>query len=77
MRNARTQRNKTESGWWADYGHFIRMTDYDEEERVLSIRKFGDDGVLFLEECDQNFCISMSKESARKALQEALDWLGE
>lgn len=77
MRNAKTQRNTTESGWWVDYGDFIRMVDYDGEARVLSIRKLGEHEVLFLEECCQNFCVSMSKENARKALQEALDWLGE
>ena len=69
--------NTTEAGWWIDYGDFIRMVDYDGESRVLSLRKLEEEEVLFLEECDQNFCISMSKDNARKALQEALDWLGE
>lgn len=42
--------------------------------RILSLQKNGD-SIIFQEECDDCFSVEMSKEDAKKALLEAIEWI--
>ena len=46
-------------------------------DRVVSIRKDEDGQIVFMEECDGYFRVTMSPEDAKSALREALAWLDE
>ena len=69
----------------------VKLTKWDEEtcfygyryidlkgvdcNRVVKIVKQKDNSISFEEMCDENYSINMSKEDAKIALQEAIDWI--
>lgn len=44
-------------------------------DRVISISKLTNGEICFCEECDEEFDVTLSKEDAISALQEAIDWI--
>lgn len=52
----------------------IILSDGDSD-MVLSLKKEETGVIRFREECDKYFFISMSKEDAIKALEEAIEWI--
>lgn len=53
----------------------IRLTSTDHGQRVLAIAVQEDGHVEFYELCDECFGISMTREDAILALQEAIAWI--
>ena len=46
-----------------------------ESDRIVSLVKSADGQIVFQEECDRYFTVSMSKDDAKQALREALAWI--
>ena len=44
-------------------------------DRIISISKESTGDICFCEECDEYFDVTLSKEEAIHALQEAIEWI--
>lgn len=46
-------------------------------DNVVSLLKEPNGDITFTEECDGYFAVTMSKEEAKQALKEAIEWIDE
>ena len=60
---------KVENG----YGS-VGISFNDEEGRIVSLSR-SDGFIVFMEECDGHFSHKLTKEDAKAALLEAIDWI--
>ena len=60
----------------ADQSRLIGISLIDGDYgRVLSLSLDKDGEIIFTEECDGYYNVVLSKEDAKAALQEAIDWI--
>lgn len=60
--------------YWIGDVNDITLKEDSEYSRVISLERDGNK-IIFREECDGYFSVTLTREAAIDALQEAIDWI--